>query len=100
MTDLSTTLASGFAGYYDGVRERVHQLVAPLTDAQLWRRPYPYGNSVGHLLLHLTGNLRYYVGVQLVRYGYVRDRPREFTDPGGRPKREVLQAFDDAVSMV
>jgi hypothetical protein len=100
MSDLSATVAGGFAGYYEGVRRRVHELVEPLTTDQLWRRPYPYGNSVGHLLLHLTGNLGYYVGAQIAGTGYVRDRPREFTDATARPKDQVLRAFDDAVSMV
>ena len=97
--DLSGVLAGGFAGYYRGIQKRVHELVAPLSDEHLWRRPYPYGNSVGHLLLHITGNLSYYIGTRIAQTGYVRDRPREFTDPGGRPKAEVLADFDAAVAM-
>jgi uncharacterized damage-inducible protein DinB len=100
MSELSGTVASGFARYYQEVRRRVHELVDPLTTEQLWRRPYPYGNSVGHLLLHLTGNLSYYIGAQIAGTGYVRDRPREFTDDSGRPKEEVLGAFDGAVATV
>jgi uncharacterized damage-inducible protein DinB len=98
--DLSTTVAAGFASYYEDVRRRLHELVDPLTDEQLWRRPYPYGNSVGHLVLHLTGNLNYYVGAQIARSGYVRDRPREFMDTESRPKEQVLAAFDAAVALV
>src|SRR5205823_5027003 len=55
---------------------------------------------VGHLLLHLTGNLNYYVGAQIAGSGYVRDRPREFADTARRPKDEVLRDFDRAVDMV
>lgn len=100
MNDLSSTVAGGFAGYYEVVRKRVHELVDPLSNEQLWQRPFPFGNSVGHLLLHLTGNLRYYIGARIADTGYVRDRPREFADPERRPKDEVLAAFDDAVSVV
>jgi uncharacterized damage-inducible protein DinB len=85
---------------YDRVRRRVHDLVDPLSDEQLWRRPYPYGNSVGHLILHVTGNLSYYIGAQIAGTGYVRDRPREFDDPSRRPKGDVLHDFDRAVDMV
>ncbi len=100
MHDLSALMARSLAAYYERVQNRVHGLVDPLTDEQLWRRPYPYGNSVGHLLLHLTGNLNYYVGAQIAGTGYVRDRPREFSDPDRRPKADVLRRFDEAVAMV
>jgi uncharacterized damage-inducible protein DinB len=78
----------------------VHALVLPLSGEDLWRRPFPFGNSVGHLLLHLTGNLSYYIGTEIAGTGYVRDRPREFADPTQRPKEEVLRDFDRAVDMV
>jgi hypothetical protein len=75
-------------------------LAAPLTDAQFWRKPFPYGNSFGHLVLHLTGNLNYYIGAQIAKTGYVRDRAREFNDPDPPSKNEALKRFDDAVAMV
>jgi uncharacterized damage-inducible protein DinB len=97
---LSPLVGQSLAAHYDRVRRRVHALVAPLSTEQLWRRPYPYGNSVGHLLLHLTGNLRYYIGTQIAGSGYVRDRPGEFGDTSGRHRDEVLRDFDGAVDMV
>ena len=66
--------------YCEQVQQKVHELVEPLSTEQLWTRPYPYGNSIGHLLLHLTGNLNYYIGAQIAGTGYVRDRNREFTE--------------------
>jgi hypothetical protein len=74
--------------------------VAPLDEAQFWERPYPYGNSIGHLVLHLTGNLQFYMGTQILGTSYVRDRPLEFSDTTRRPKAEVLQAFDAAINVV
>ncbi len=68
--------------------------------SQFWQKPFPYGNSFGHLVLHLTGNLNYYIGAQIARTGYVRDRPREFSEPNPPSKEEALQSFDDAVAMV
>jgi len=100
MNDLSSTVAGGFASYYEGVRKRVHELVEPMSDEQLWQRPFPFGNSLGHLLLHLTGNLSYYIGSRIADTGYVRDRPREFADPERWPKDKVLADFDEAVSIV
>jgi uncharacterized damage-inducible protein DinB len=97
---LSSLVARSLSSQYERVRRKVHDLVDPLSDDQLWRRPYPYGNSVGHLLLHLTGNLSYYIGTQIAGTGYVRDRPKEFADPSRRPREDVLRDFDRAVDMV
>ena len=97
---LSAVVGQGLAAHYERVRSKVHGLVEPLSTDQIWQRPFPYGNSIGHLLLHLTGNLRYYVGAQIAGSGYVRDRPREFADTARRAKDELLRDFDDAVAMV
>ena len=100
MADLAQTIAGDLAAYYEMVRAQVHEWVDGLTDDQLWRKPYPYGNSVGHLLLHLTGNLNYYIGACVAGTGYLRDRDLEFTEPKPRPREEVLAAFDRTVLMV
>src|SRR3989442_8012412 len=60
--------------------DAVRQLAQPLTDQELWTKPINPGNSIGHLILHLTGNLSHYVGAQLGKTGYVRDREREFSE--------------------
>lgn len=100
MSDLHETLSSVLANRYTTNAARVHELAAPLANVQFWQRPYPYGNSFGHLVLHLTGNLNYYIGAQIAKTGYVRDRPREFNDPNPPSKEEALRLFDDAVAMV
>lgn len=100
MPDLSSIVASTLASYCEQVQQKVHELVEPLSTEQLWHRPYPYGNSVGHLLLHVTGNLNYYIGAQIAGTGYVRDRNREFTESKKIPKEQVLADFDRAIAMV
>lgn len=100
MNALSDLIGHTLAAHYNRVRGKIHVLVAPLSTEQLWTRPFPFGNSAGHLLLHLTGNLNYYIGTQIARTGYVRDRPLEFADPSLRPKDEVRRDFDRAVDLV
>jgi hypothetical protein len=100
MTDLHATLADVLAGRYTVHAARVRELAAPLAEEQFWRKPFPFGNSFGHLVLHLTGNLNYYIGAQIAQTGYVRGRPREFNDPNPPSKEEALERFDDAVAMV
>jgi hypothetical protein len=92
--------AIGFARDYERCRGHVHQLAAPLSNDEFWTKPFEFGNSFGHLVLHLTGNLSYYIGTRVANTGYVRTRDREFTDPERRPKVEVLRDFDAAVDMV
>jgi uncharacterized damage-inducible protein DinB len=100
MSDLHSTLSTVLTDRYAQNAARVHELGAPLTNAEFWQKPFPYGNSFGHLVLHLTGNLNYYVGAQIAQTGYVRDRPREFNDPNPPSNEEALKRFDDAVAMV
>ncbi len=100
MADLAEMIGKDLADYYRMVREQTHQWVDPLTDEQLWLRPFAHGNSVGHLLLHMTGNLSYYIGARVAENGYVRDRNREFTEPEHKPKADLLAAFDRAIALV
>jgi uncharacterized damage-inducible protein DinB len=100
MPELSKTVNSGFANYYEQLRVNLHTWVASLTEEQFWKNPFPYGNSVGHLVLHLTGNLNYYIGAQIAQTGYVRDRPREFAESTVPSKLEALTDFDKAIEMV
>jgi uncharacterized damage-inducible protein DinB len=100
MAELAGVVKETLAAYYGEVRGRVHQWVDALTTEQIWARPYPYGNSVGHILLHLTGNFIYYIGAQIAGTGYVRNRPVEFTDAAKQSKEQVLAEFDRTIAMV
>ena len=100
MENLKGVVASGLAERYEALASRVRQLAAPLSQDQFWHKPFPFGNSFGHLVLHLTGNLNYYIGAQIAGTGYVRDRDREFTETRRLPKEEVLQSFDEAIAIV
>lgn len=100
MAGLEVTLVAVLADRYTANAARVRELAAPLTNTQFWEKPFPYGNSFGHLVLHLTGNLNYYIGAQIAGTGYVRDRPREFSEPNPPQKEVALQRLDDAVAMV
>lgn len=100
MTALTQTISAGLTGEYRRRAEDLHKWADPLSDEQFWRNPYSYGNSVGHLVLHLTGNLRYYIGAQIAGTGYLRNRDLEFTETRRPSKPAVLRTFDDTISMV
>jgi uncharacterized damage-inducible protein DinB len=100
MPTLHSTISAGLVDRYSTLARRVRDLASPLTEEQFWQKPFPFGNSFGHLVLHLTGNLNYYIGAQMAASGYVRDREREFTDAHPPAKEEVLTRFDAAVARV
>jgi hypothetical protein len=96
--DLARLATAALAGELEKLRDAVRELAAPLTEAEFWAKPVDPGNSFGHLVLHLTGNLRHWVGAGLGNTGYVRDREREFTETNVPPKAEALAGLDDAVA--
>jgi uncharacterized damage-inducible protein DinB len=100
MTDLRQTIASGLTARYKKLAGVVRELAEPLSDEQFWAKPFAFGNSFGHLVLHLTGNLNYYIGAQIAGTGYVRDRPLEFSEATRPSKEEVLKKFDRSIEMV
>jgi uncharacterized damage-inducible protein DinB len=89
-----TALTEELEQLRDGVRE----VAGPLSEKEIWMKPIEPGNSVGHLILHLTGNLNHFVGAQLGGSGYVRDREREFTESNLPSKEVILANLDQAVA--
>src|SRR5580704_3481669 len=100
MTELKQTIALDLTARYKKLAGVIRELGASLSEEQFWAKPFAFGNSVGHLLLHLTGNLNYYIGAQIAGTGYVRNRPLEFSDATKKSKEQVLGDFDRGVRMV
>src|SRR5215831_11093980 len=100
VTDLNATLLQDFTRNYQHSAKKIHALVDSLSEEQIWTKPYPYGNSIGNLVLHLTGNLNYYFGAEMGGTGYVRNRPLEFAETSRIPKDELLKRFDEAIAVV
>ncbi len=100
MKDLSNTVADGILHYYRDSARRVKSLAEKLSEEQFWKKPYPYGNSFGNLVLHISGNLNYYIGAQIATTGYIRERELEFADNHTERKDEVLRKLNEAVDLV
>src|SRR5436309_2479664 len=97
--DLVSLVKSGLVAELEKLRDQVLELAEPLAEPQLWEKPIDPGNSVGHLILHLTGNLNHFAGAQLGGTGYVREREREFTETKPPAKAELLANLNAAVFM-
>ncbi|HEX5271735.1 MAG TPA: DinB family protein [Gemmataceae bacterium] len=96
--DLAAGVKAALTAALEGQRDAVKAAAEPLSEADFWRKPLEPGNSVGHLVLHLAGNLNHFVGAQLGGSGYVRDREREFTEASPPKKAEAMAGLDAAVA--
>jgi uncharacterized damage-inducible protein DinB len=77
----------------------IRELEAFPDDASVWVQPAGVPNSPGTLALHLSGNLRHFIGALLGQTGYVRDRAEEFA-ARDLPRAELinrLRAAHEAV---
>jgi uncharacterized damage-inducible protein DinB len=97
---LARTTAEEFARYFRHLGERVEKAATAIPEERFWTKPFAFGNSIGHLVLHLTGNLNHYIGALVAGTGYVRHREHEFTDSEKHPRDEVLAKFREAVDLV
>ena len=100
MSDLARLTGEEFSRYFEHLAQRVDHFVHAVPAGSLWTKPFTFGNSIGHLVLHLTGNLNYYIGAIIAGSGYVREREREFTDENHPSIEELLKSFHEAVAMV
>lgn len=96
--DLGKLARESLAAELESLRDQVRQVADGLSDEQLWRKPLEPGNSAGHLILHLTGNLSHFVGAQLGGTGYVREREREFNETNPPSRAELFANLDAAVA--
>jgi len=80
---------------YDRDLQRLHNQVEMYqSDNLLWTTVDGISNSGGNLCLHIVGNLRTFIGGQLGKTGYVRDRHAEFNDKNVS-REEVLASVLD-----
>ena len=81
----------------DQLRTRIHDCVGRLDDDQIWLRHSENENSVGNLVLHLSGNVRQWILHGVAEQPDQRDRDSEFAARGGLAKAALLQRLDEAV---
>lgn len=92
MTDVAQAFL-GESGRYlrDEYLTAIERAVAPLTDAQVWWRPNEASNSIGNLILHLSGNVRQWIVGGVGRRPNERNRQQEFDEREAIPKEQLLE---------
>ena len=66
---------------------------------QIWAIDKNISNSAGNLCLHLIGNINTYIGAELGKTGYVRNRPLEFLLKD-IPRSELITKIEDTIAVV
>lgn len=97
MSDLRSTLAHALNDELDAAFGRIVHCVNQLSEAQVWWRPTADMNSIANLVLHLTGNVRQFIGSIVGGEPDTRDRPAEFSARESSPKAELIRKLTDAV---
>ena len=81
-------------------RAKLRAAVAALPPDALWWRPTDASNSVGNLLLHLTGNIRQWIVSGVGGAPSARDRAAEFSAQSGASAKDLLADLDRAIDEV
>lgn len=69
------------------------------SETQLWVIDKNILNSGGNLCLHLIGNINNYIGAELGKTGYIRNRPLEFSLKN-IPKAELINKIEETIIVV
>ncbi|MCG3162471.1 MAG: hypothetical protein JMDDDDMK_03726 [Acidobacteria bacterium] len=70
---------------------KINAALETLSDEQVWRRPNESSNSIGNLLLHLSGNVRQWIVSGVGGAEDLRDRAGEFAARGSVSKGELIE---------
>jgi uncharacterized damage-inducible protein DinB len=79
---------------------KLRQEIASYTDDEkIWHIEKKISNSAGNLCLHLVGNLNTYIGAELGKSGYVRNRELEFAQKG-LSREELTERIEKTMTLV
>jgi uncharacterized damage-inducible protein DinB len=81
----------------DNYLPKIKEAVALLSEEELWERESKTTNSVGNLLMHLSGNVRQHILSGVGGRADERDRPKEFAARGGSSKAALLAELETTV---
>jgi hypothetical protein len=68
-------------------------------EQNLWKIEKQIANSAGNLCLHLVGNLNTYIGKEIGKTGYIRNREQEFALKN-IPQKELVLMVENTITML
>src|SRR5262244_2042790 len=98
-TTLDDTVLAALRGRITRIiPNQVRSAVETLKDEQLWWRPNEQANSVGNLVLHVSGSMRFYLSRGVRGIDYNRNRPAEFSERGPISRAQLLETFNETIA--
>lgn len=79
---------------------KIARCLSLLEEAQIWWRPHGTSNSIGNLVLHLSGNVRQWVISGVGGVADTRARQQEFDERREIPKQELLNLLRETLMEV
>lgn len=76
---------------------RIRIAVEQLTDEQIWWRPNEASNSIGNLMLHLSGNVQQWIVGGVGQQPVSRDRDKEFSERSIISREQLLATLKGAI---
>ena len=76
---------------------RVERCVSELTEEEVWWRQHETNNSVGNLVLHLTGNLEQFILSGVGGIKDTRNKDKEFSERQRISKEELIRGLKHAL---
>ena len=76
---------------------KIRRCLDLLDEEEFWRRGSEAENSVGNLVLHLSGNVRQWIVSGLGREADLRERQKEFDARAGLSKQEAWKRLEETV---
>jgi uncharacterized damage-inducible protein DinB len=68
-------------------------------EANIWSTDKAITNSAGNLCLHLIGNLNAFIGAEIGKTGYIRNRPAEFSLKN-IPRAELIAGIEETIKAI
>ena len=85
---------------YDECLPRILRCLDQLDEEKIWWRPNESSNSIGNLVLHLSGNVRQWIYAGLGRNEDVRNRSWEFDERTRVSKIELTEKLASTMELV
>jgi len=93
---LSQTLNSLFERDLNKV---IDELNLYQSESNIWQVEGNISNSAGNLALHLVGNLKTYIGKEIGKFNYVRNRDWEFSDKNVL-REKIVADLTDTIAII
>jgi Protein of unknown function (DUF1572) len=99
-TNLGSEILSEARRQFAESANTIEHCLGQLTDRQIWWRPQENMNSVGNLVLHLTGNIRQRILADIGGEPFERDRFGEFSERRLIPRDDLFRQFREILGKV